>query len=48
MMRDMNEGKILVAIDVGTYKIVTVIAKVIENVVNVLGVSEVKSRLTRW
>lgn len=44
MMRDMNEGKILVAIDVGTYKIVTVIAKVIENVVNVLGVSEVKSQ----
>jgi cell division protein FtsA len=40
----MNEGRILVAIDVGTYKIVTVIAKVIENVVNVLGVSEVKSQ----
>ncbi|MBA3723266.1 MAG: cell division protein FtsA [Candidatus Levybacteria bacterium] len=40
----MNEGKILVAIDVGTYKIVTVISKVIENVVNVLGVSEVKSQ----
>jgi cell division protein FtsA len=40
----MNEGKILVAIDVGTYKIVTVIAKVIENVVNILGVSEVKSQ----
>lgn len=40
----MNEGKILVAIDVGTYKIVTVIAKVIDNVVNVLGVSEVKSQ----
>jgi cell division protein FtsA len=40
----MNEGKILVAIDVGTYKIVTVIAKVVENVVNVLGVSEVKSQ----
>lgn len=40
----MNEGRILVAIDVGTYKIVTVIAKVIDNVVNVLGVSEVKSQ----
>ncbi len=38
------EGKILVAIDVGTYKVVTVIAKVIENVVSVLGVSEVKSQ----
>lgn len=40
----MNDGKILVAIDVGTYKIVTVIAKVVENVVSVLGVSEVKSQ----
>lgn len=40
----MNEGKIVVGIDVGTYKIVTVIAKVIENTVNVLGVSEVKSQ----
>src|SRR5664279_929094 len=40
----MSEGKILVGIDVGTYKVVTVIAKVIENVVNVLGVSEVKSQ----
>ena len=40
----MAEGKILVGIDVGTYKIVTVIAKVIEEVVNVLGVSEVKSQ----
>lgn len=38
-----NEGKILVAIDVGTYKIVTVIAKVTESTINVLGVSEVKS-----
>lgn len=38
-----NEGKILVAIDVGTYKVVTVIAKVTENIINVLGVSEVKS-----
>src|SRR3954463_8270806 len=38
------EGKILVAIDVGTYKIVTVIAKVTEIGINVLGVSEVKSQ----
>lgn len=40
----MSEGKILVGIDVGTYKIVTVIAKISENIVNVLGVSEVKSQ----
>jgi cell division protein FtsA len=39
----MNEGKIIVGIDVGTYKIVTIIAKLAENVVSVLGVSEVKS-----
>lgn len=38
----MVDGKIVVGIDVGTYKIVTVIAKVNETV-NVLGVSEVKS-----
>jgi cell division protein FtsA len=38
----MNEGKIVVGIDVGTYKIVTVIAKV-DEYINVLGVSEVKS-----
>lgn len=38
----MNEGKIVVGIDVGTYKTVTVIAKV-DEFVNVLGVSEVKS-----
>ena len=38
------EGRIIVAIDVGTYKIVTVIAKVVENVISVLGVSEVKSQ----
>lgn len=38
------EGRIIVAIDVGTYKIVTVIAKVVENVVSILGVSEVKSQ----
>lgn len=39
----MNEGKIVVGIDVGTYKIVTIIAKLVDNIVNVLGVSEVKS-----
>jgi cell division protein FtsA len=38
----MNEGKVVVGIDVGTYKIVTVIARV-DEFVNVLGVSEVKS-----
>lgn len=38
----MSDGKIVVGIDVGTYKIVTVIAKV-DEFVNVLGVSEVKS-----
>lgn len=39
----MNEGKIVVGVDVGTYKIVTVIARVVDDIVNVLGVSEVKS-----
>ncbi|HVF68977.1 MAG TPA: cell division protein FtsA [Xanthomonadales bacterium] len=39
----MSEGKIIVGIDVGTYKIVTVIAKLAENTINVLGASEVKS-----
>lgn len=39
-----QEGKILVGIDVGTYKIATVIAKVLESTVHVLGVSEVKSQ----
>ncbi len=39
----MNDGKLVVGVDVGTYKIVTVIAKVVEDVVNVMGVSEVKS-----
>ena len=38
----MSEGKIVVGIDVGTYKIVTVIAR-IDEYINVLGVSEVKS-----
>lgn len=39
----MSDARIIVGIDVGTYKIVTVIAKVVDSVVNVLGVSEVKS-----
>jgi cell division protein FtsA len=38
----MNDAKIVVATDVGTYKVVNVIAK-IQDTVNVLGVSEVKS-----
>lgn len=38
----MSEGKVIVGIDIGTSKVVTVIAKVDETV-NVLGVSEVKS-----
>ncbi|MDE2025954.1 MAG: cell division protein FtsA [Patescibacteria group bacterium] len=40
----MAEGKIVVGVDIGTSKIITVIAKVDEeSVINVLGVSEVKS-----
>ncbi len=39
----MNENKIVVGIDVGTYKIVTVIAR-LDEYINVLGVSEVKSQ----
>jgi cell division protein FtsA len=39
----MNDGKIVVGVDVGTYKIVTIITKVYDDSVNVLGVSEVKS-----
>lgn len=39
----MSDGKIIVGIDVGTYKIVTVIAKVTDHIINVLGASEVKS-----
>lgn len=39
----MNESRIIVGIDVGTYKVVTVIAKITEGIINVLGVSEVKS-----
>ena len=40
----MSEGKIVVGVDIGTSKIVTIIAKVDEESVNVLGVSEVVSR----
>lgn len=40
----MSDGRIIVGIDVGTYKIVTVVAKVIDSTVQVLGVSEVKSQ----
>jgi len=39
----MNEGKIVVGIDAGTSKIATIIARIDETAVNVLGVSEVKS-----
>jgi cell division protein FtsA len=42
MKQSPNEGKIVVGIDVGTYKIVSLIAKV-DEFVNILGVSEVKS-----
>lgn len=38
----MNEGKIVVGVDVGTSKIITIITRV-DEAVNVLGVSEVKS-----
>jgi cell division protein FtsA len=41
-MTALNDGRVVVGIDVGTYKIVTVIAKV-SDYVHVLGVSEVKS-----
>lgn len=39
----MNEGKIVVGVDIGTSKIVTIIARVDDESVNVLGVSEVQS-----
>ena len=39
----MSDGKIVVGIDIGTSKIVTLIAKV-DDVINVLGVSEVKAQ----
>ncbi|MDP2637854.1 MAG: cell division protein FtsA [Candidatus Levybacteria bacterium] len=40
----MLDGKIVVGVDIGTSKIVTIIARVDEEFVNVLGVSEVVSR----
>jgi cell division protein FtsA len=40
----MSEGKIIVGVDIGTSKIVTIIARVDDDFVNVLGVSEVVSR----
>lgn len=40
----MSEGKIVVGVDIGTSKIVTIIARVDDELVNVLGVSEVPSR----
>lgn len=40
----MSEGKIVVGVDIGTSKIVTIIARVEGEMVNVLGVSEVSSR----
>ncbi|OGH37968.1 MAG: cell division protein FtsA [Candidatus Levybacteria bacterium RIFCSPLOWO2_01_FULL_38_21] len=39
----MNEGKIVVGIDIGTSKIAVIIARTDESTVNVLGVSEAKS-----
>ena len=40
----MNEGKIVTGVDIGTSKIVSLIARVDDDSVNVLGVSEVASR----
>ncbi|MBF8249944.1 MAG: cell division protein FtsA, cell division protein FtsA [Candidatus Levybacteria bacterium] len=40
----MSEGKIVVGVDIGTSKIVTIITRVDDEFVNVLGVSEVSSR----
>src|SRR5689334_20694851 len=40
----MTDARIVVGIDVGTYKVVTVVAKVVDSTVHVLGVSEVKSQ----
>ena len=40
----MSDGKIVVGVDIGTSKIVTIIARVDDEFVNVLGVSEVASR----
>lgn len=39
----MQEGKIVVGVDIGTSKIATVIARIEEEVINVLGVSEVNA-----
>ncbi|MCL5010178.1 MAG: cell division protein FtsA [Patescibacteria group bacterium] len=39
----MNEGKIVVGVDIGTSKIASVVARVEEDAINVLGISEVKS-----
>lgn len=39
----MTEGKIVVGVDIGTSKVATIIAKIEEDAVNVLGVSEVKA-----
>ncbi|KKR76622.1 MAG: Cell division protein ftsA [Candidatus Levybacteria bacterium GW2011_GWA2_40_8] len=39
----MTEGKPVVAVDIGTSKVVTIIAKVDEESVNVMGVSEVRA-----
>lgn len=39
----MTEGKIVVGVDIGSSKIVTLITRVDEDAVNVMGVSEVKS-----
>lgn len=44
MKKNISEGKITVGVDIGTSKIVTLIAKIDEEgTVNILGVSEVKS-----
>lgn len=40
----MSDGKIVVGVDIGTSKIVTIIARIDDESVNVLGVSEVASR----
>ncbi len=42
-MSYMNEGKIVVGVDIGTSKIVTIIARIEDETVNVLGVAEVPS-----
>src|SRR3989344_4426620 len=42
--KSMSDGKMVVGVDIGTSKIVTIIARVDDEFVNVLGVSEVASR----